>query len=133
MFCRGQAIGLAVFMFGTGLLLGSLLPSCLPVWLIACLLYTSSWSCNAACRKVYDRQSAIFMHTSEQFNRNLQLLCGLKQLILTQILHTANFCVHSAHVTNCLHNITCARLTLGTDHCCAFSDAAQSFTQIRCV
>ena len=27
MFCRGQAIGLAVFMFGTGLLLGSLLPS----------------------------------------------------------------------------------------------------------
>lgn len=26
MFCRGQAIGLAVFMFGTGLLLGSLLP-----------------------------------------------------------------------------------------------------------
>ena len=34
MFCRGQAIGLAVFMFGTGLLLGSLLPSCLPVWLI---------------------------------------------------------------------------------------------------
>ena len=30
MFCRGQAIGLAVFMFGTGLL-----PSCLPVWLIA--------------------------------------------------------------------------------------------------
>ena len=35
MFCRGQAIGLAVFMFGTGLLLGSLLPSCLPVWLIA--------------------------------------------------------------------------------------------------
>ena len=32
MFCRGQAIGLAVF---TGLLLGSLLPSCLPVWLIA--------------------------------------------------------------------------------------------------
>ena len=24
-----------VFMFGTGLLLGSLLPSCLPVWLIA--------------------------------------------------------------------------------------------------
>ena len=35
MFCRGQAIGLAVFMFGTGLLLGSLLPSCLPVWLFA--------------------------------------------------------------------------------------------------
>ena len=35
MFCRGQATGLAVFMFGTGLLLGSLLPSCLPVWLIA--------------------------------------------------------------------------------------------------
>lgn len=35
MFCRGQAIGLAVFMFGTGLLIGSLLPSCLPVWLIA--------------------------------------------------------------------------------------------------
>ena len=35
MFCRGQAIGLAVFMFGTGLLLGSLLPSCLPVIALA--------------------------------------------------------------------------------------------------
>ena len=33
-------------------------------------------------------------------------------------------------MTNCLYNITGARLTLGTDHCCAFSDAAQSFTQI---
>ena len=35
MFCRGQAIGAPEYIFGTGLLLGSLLPSCLPVWLIA--------------------------------------------------------------------------------------------------
>lgn len=35
MFCRGQAIGLAVFAFGVGLLLGGLLPSCLWVWLAA--------------------------------------------------------------------------------------------------
>ena len=38
MFCRGQVIGLAVFCMGLGLLLGSLLPTCLPVWLLSLAL-----------------------------------------------------------------------------------------------
>ncbi len=38
MICRGQAIGLAAICLGIGLLLGSLLPSCLPVWLLALAL-----------------------------------------------------------------------------------------------
>ena len=38
MFCRGQAIGLAALMLGIGLLVGSLVPSCLPLWLAALAL-----------------------------------------------------------------------------------------------
>ncbi len=38
MFCRGQAIGLAALFLGIGLLIGSLVPSCLPLWLAALAL-----------------------------------------------------------------------------------------------
>ena len=43
MFCRGQAIGFAVFALGVGLLIGSLLPSCLPVWLLALAVIAAGW------------------------------------------------------------------------------------------
>ncbi|MDO5142430.1 MAG: hypothetical protein Q4D31_05360 [Eubacteriales bacterium] len=35
MFCRSQAIGLAVCCLGIGLLFGGLLPSCLLIWLLS--------------------------------------------------------------------------------------------------
>ncbi len=35
MFCRSQAIGFAMLCLGIGLLIGSVLPSCLPVWLVS--------------------------------------------------------------------------------------------------
>lgn len=38
MFCRGQAIGLAALCLGLGLLIGGLVPSCLPLWLTALAL-----------------------------------------------------------------------------------------------
>lgn len=38
MFCRGQAIGLALICLGVGMLTGSLIPSCLFVWLLSLVL-----------------------------------------------------------------------------------------------
>ena len=38
MFCRSQAIGLAALCLGLGLLAGSILPSCLPLWLVSLAL-----------------------------------------------------------------------------------------------
>lgn len=38
MFCRGQVLGLSALCLGTGLLIGSLVPSCLPLWLAALTL-----------------------------------------------------------------------------------------------
>ena len=38
MFCRGQAIGLAAVCLGLGLLIGGLVPKCLPVWLLSLAL-----------------------------------------------------------------------------------------------
>ena len=38
MFCRGQAIGLAAICLGAGLLIGGLVPACLPFWLLSLAL-----------------------------------------------------------------------------------------------
>lgn len=38
MFCRGQTIGLALICLGVSLLIGSLLPSCVLLWLCALAL-----------------------------------------------------------------------------------------------
>lgn len=38
MVCRNQALGIALLFLGAGLLAGSLLPSCLLVWLLALIL-----------------------------------------------------------------------------------------------
>ncbi len=38
MFCRCRVIGIALFFLGVGLLTGSILPSCLTVWLLALAL-----------------------------------------------------------------------------------------------
>lgn len=38
MFCRGQVFGVVLIFVGVGLLAGSLLPSCLLVWLLALAL-----------------------------------------------------------------------------------------------
>ena len=38
MFCRSQTIGLAVLCLGLGLLAGSILPACLPLWLVSLAL-----------------------------------------------------------------------------------------------
>nr|WP_297176431.1 hypothetical protein [uncultured Agathobaculum sp.] len=43
MFCRCQAIGLAVLCLGLGLLLGGLLGLCLPVWPVALALIAAGW------------------------------------------------------------------------------------------
>ncbi|MDY3710934.1 MAG: hypothetical protein SO044_00760 [Agathobaculum sp.] len=38
MFCRGQVIGLVLIFVGSGLLIGSILPSCPLVWLLSLAL-----------------------------------------------------------------------------------------------
>ncbi|MGI6182006.1 MAG: hypothetical protein ACOYIE_08010 [Agathobaculum sp.] len=38
MFCRGQVLGVVLIVLGSGLLVGGLLPFCLPVWLLALAL-----------------------------------------------------------------------------------------------
>ncbi len=38
MFCRRQIIGIALLFLGVGLLAGSIIPSCMPVWLLSLAL-----------------------------------------------------------------------------------------------
>ena len=78
MFCRGQAIGLAVFMFGTGLLIGSLLPSCLPVWLIALAVIAAGLFLLQCCRRVRHDEGCC-MEKSQVLTRNPVLPVSCKQ------------------------------------------------------
>ena len=78
MFCRGQAIGLAVFMFGTGLLLGSLLPSCLPVWLIALAVIAAGLFLLQCGRRVRHDEGRC-MEKSQVLTRDLVLPVSCKQ------------------------------------------------------
>ena len=78
MFCRGQAIGLAVFMFGTGLLLGSLLPSCLPVWLIALAVIAAGLFLLQCLRRVRHDEGCC-MEKSQVLTRNPVLPVSCKQ------------------------------------------------------
>ncbi len=48
MLCRRKAIGIAVLFLGVGLLIGSILSSCLPVWLLA-LALTAAGVCLLQC------------------------------------------------------------------------------------
>ncbi len=48
MLCRRQAIGIALLFLGVGLLIGNIISSCLPVWLLA-LAFAAAGVCLLQC------------------------------------------------------------------------------------
>ena len=73
MLCRSQAIGLAVLFFGAGVLIGSLLPPCWTVRLLAAAVMQRVCSCVKACEKGGERDEGCCLEEPEVFVRHSQI------------------------------------------------------------
>ena len=70
------------------------------------------------------------MDVFHQIIGHLQLLGGIKQLILAHGADAADLLLHQAHMAHSLHDVAGSGLALGADHGSAFVDTAQSLAQI---
>ena len=65
-----------------------------------------------------------------QLHGDLELLGGLIELVLPQVLDPADLGVHGPHMAHGLDHVAGARLALGADHGRALADPAQGLAQV---
>ena len=70
------------------------------------------------------------MYILHQLVRDLQLLCFLKQLVISHGSDPSDLCIHFSDVAYCLNDVACPRLAFRSDHRSAFADPSQRFAQI---